>query len=71
MQRFKTVLVPELNMGQLALLLRAKYVREVVTLNKVQGRPFKAIEIAEKIDEVLASGQQRVNMNDGVRSKRA
>jgi len=69
MKRFKSVLVPELNMGQLALLLRAKYVRNVVSLNKVQGRPFKASEIAEKIDEALKMGKS-VNVNESVRSQR-
>ncbi|HZI93836.1 MAG TPA: 2-oxoacid:acceptor oxidoreductase subunit alpha [Patescibacteria group bacterium] len=53
LKRFDKVLVPELNTGQLALLLRAKYLKDVITYSKVQGRPFKAIEIAEKIDELL------------------
>ena len=43
--RFKTVLVPELNLGQLALLLRAKYRIETVSLSKVRGQPFTVSEI--------------------------
>lgn len=50
---FKTVLVPELNLGQLAKLLRAKYLIPAVSLNKVQGLPFKASEIESKIDELI------------------
>ena len=50
---FKTVLVPELNLGQLAKLLRAKYLVPAITLSKVQGLPFKATEIEKKIDELL------------------
>jgi 2-oxoglutarate ferredoxin oxidoreductase subunit alpha len=50
LKRFDKILVPEMNSGQLALLLRAKY---LVTQSKVQGRPFKASEIAAKIDEML------------------
>ncbi|HKY33427.1 MAG TPA: 2-oxoacid:acceptor oxidoreductase subunit alpha [Candidatus Polarisedimenticolia bacterium] len=53
LRRFRKVVVPELNSGQLALLLRAKYLVDVITHSKVQGRPFKAIEIAEKLDELL------------------
>ncbi len=54
LQRYDKILVPELNMGQLSLLLRGRYVRDVISLNKVQGRPFKISEIASKIDELLA-----------------
>lgn len=50
---FKTVLVPELNLGQLAKLLRAKYLVSAITLSKVQGLPFKASEIEKKIDELV------------------
>ncbi|MBI1805140.1 MAG: 2-oxoacid:acceptor oxidoreductase subunit alpha [Ignavibacteriae bacterium] len=50
---FKNILVPELNLGQLSKLIRAKYLVPAVTLNKVQGLPFKAVEIEDKIDEIL------------------
>jgi len=50
---FKTVLIPELNLGQLSKLLRAKYLVPTISLNKVQGLPFKASEIENKIDELL------------------
>src|SRR5258708_38582532 len=42
--RYKKVLVPELNMGQLLWVLRAKYLVDAVGLNKIQGRPFKQSE---------------------------
>ena len=50
---FKHVLVPEINLGQLIKVLRAKYLVPAVGLNKVQGLPFKSSEIEEKIDEIL------------------
>lgn len=50
---FRTVLVPEINMGQLIKILRAKYLVPAIGLNKIQGLPFRSIEIEEKIDEVL------------------
>ncbi len=53
LSRFRVVLVPELNLGQLAKLLRAKYLLPVETLNKVQGLPFRAIEIEQRIDDLL------------------
>ena len=53
LKRYKRVLVPELNMGQLAFLLQAHYVVEVEKLNKVQGRPFQIREIMEKIEALL------------------
>jgi 2-oxoglutarate ferredoxin oxidoreductase subunit alpha len=53
LQRYKTVLVPELNMGQLLWVLRAKYLVDAIGLNKIQGRPFKQAEIEQKIEEIL------------------
>ncbi|MBI4810112.1 MAG: 2-oxoacid:acceptor oxidoreductase subunit alpha, partial [Ignavibacteriales bacterium] len=53
LKNFKHILVPELNLGQLALLLQAEYLIPVIRLNKVQDLPFRAIEIETKIDEIL------------------
>jgi 2-oxoglutarate ferredoxin oxidoreductase subunit alpha len=53
MRRFKRVMVPELNAGQLALLLRAKYLIDAHSLCKVQGQPFKVAEIRACIDAML------------------
>ena len=51
--RYRQVLVPELNLGQLALLIQGRYPVRVISLNKVQGQPFQIREIAAKIDDVL------------------
>jgi 2-oxoglutarate ferredoxin oxidoreductase subunit alpha len=51
--KFKKVLIPELNMGQLRTLVRAKYLVDAVGLNKVQGRPFAVAEVMAKIKEVI------------------
>ena len=51
---YKHVLVPELNLGQLSKILRSQYLVPTIQLNKVQGLPFKASEIEEKIDELLS-----------------
>lgn len=54
LRRYRKILVPEMNMGQLLLLLRAKYLADAQGFNKIQGRPFKQAEIEAKIEEVLA-----------------
>jgi 2-oxoglutarate ferredoxin oxidoreductase subunit alpha len=51
--RFERILVPEMNSGQLALLLRAEYLREVISQSKVKGKPFFRYEIYDKIKEIL------------------
>ena len=51
--RYGKVLVPEMNMGQLVMLLRAKYLVDAQGYNKIQGKPFKQSEIERKIEEIL------------------
>lgn len=51
--KFQRILIPELNMGQLAMLIRAKYLVETVGLNKVQGKPMTLHEVYNKITEIL------------------
>lgn len=55
LSRFDKVLIPELNLGQLALLVRGKYLVDAATLNKVTGRPFLIREIEEKINAMVGS----------------
>ncbi len=50
---FQHVLVPELNMGQLSMVLRAKYLVDAKGLNKVQGLPFKVNEITSAVERLL------------------
>ena len=54
LRRYDKVLVPEINLGQLALLLRAKFLVDVISYNRVRGLPFHAAELAEAIEEVLS-----------------
>jgi 2-oxoglutarate ferredoxin oxidoreductase subunit alpha len=53
LHKYDKVLVPEINLGQLALLLRGKYLVDVISYNRVRGLPFRATELAEAIEEVL------------------
>ncbi len=50
---FKKILIPELNLGQLAFIIKAKFLISVYQLNKIQGLPFKSSEIENKIYELL------------------
>jgi len=51
--RFKTVLVPELNMGQLCMLLRAKFLVDAVSFPKVKGRPFQVTELVDRFRQAV------------------
>jgi 2-oxoglutarate/2-oxoacid ferredoxin oxidoreductase subunit alpha len=53
LRRFERVLVPEMNMGQLASVLRSKYLVDVVSYSKVQGQPFKRREVMQRVREML------------------
>jgi len=53
LKSYKKVLIPELNAGQLLLLIRGKYLVDAIGLNKIQGRPFLVGEIEAKIEEML------------------
>jgi 2-oxoglutarate/2-oxoacid ferredoxin oxidoreductase subunit alpha len=52
-KRYKKVLVPEMNMGQLLMILRAKFLVDAQGYNKIQGKPFKTSEIENKIEQML------------------
>jgi 2-oxoglutarate/2-oxoacid ferredoxin oxidoreductase subunit alpha len=53
LKRYDKVLVPEMNMGQLVMILRAKYLVDAQGYNKIQGKPFKQSELERKIEEIL------------------
>jgi len=50
---FETVIVPEMNLGQLCTMIRAKYLVDAVAFSKVKGRPFQIREIVQKVEEYL------------------
>jgi 2-oxoglutarate ferredoxin oxidoreductase subunit alpha len=53
LRAFTKVLVPEMNMGQLLMILRATYLVNAIGLNKIQGQPFKVSEITGRIERLL------------------
>ena len=52
-RRYEKVLIPELNTGQLRLLIRAQYLVDAQGYNKIQGKPFLVAELMQKIDQML------------------
>lgn len=53
LSRFEKVLVAELNLGQLAMLIRSKFMIPAISYTKVMGKPFKISELIDKIEETL------------------
>ena len=50
---FERVIVPEMNLGQLCTMIRAKYLIDAIPFSKVKGRPFQIREIIRKVEEYL------------------
>jgi 2-oxoglutarate ferredoxin oxidoreductase subunit alpha len=53
LQNFKTVLVPEMNLGQLTMILRHEYLVDAKCISKVQGQPFKIQEIKKGVEKYI------------------
>ena len=54
LRRYDKVLVPEINLGQLTLLLRARYLVDVISYNRVSGMPFQIAELTGVIEDVIS-----------------
>jgi 2-oxoglutarate/2-oxoacid ferredoxin oxidoreductase subunit alpha len=54
--RYDKVLIPEMNLGQLRMLVRSRFLVDAVGYNRVRGLPFKAEELAEAIAGLLDEG---------------
>jgi 2-oxoglutarate ferredoxin oxidoreductase subunit alpha len=53
LSKYRSVLVPELNFGQLRQVLRAAFLEDIVGLNKLNGKPFAVGEIVAKVQDIL------------------
>ena len=53
LKSYDEVLVPEMNLGQLLQLIRARYLVDAVGYNRVTGKPFKAGEICDAVEALL------------------
>lgn len=54
LRRYRRVLIPEVNLGQLSLLIRAAYLIDAVGYDRVRGKPFRIAEIVDEADRILA-----------------
>ena len=57
LRRYETVILPELNLGQMAKVLRAEFLVDIKTISKVQGVPFRASDIEAAIEEHLGGSR--------------
>ena len=55
LRSYDKVIVPEMNLGQLTMLLRAKYLVDITSVNQVRGMPFKSTELVTAITDALES----------------
>jgi len=53
LDRFENVLIPEMNMGQLAFLIQGRFARPMISYTKVQGKPFFRREVLARVKEIL------------------
>ncbi|MFC8037643.1 2-oxoglutarate ferredoxin oxidoreductase subunit alpha, partial [Streptomyces griseoincarnatus] len=53
LRRYDKVVIPEMNLGQLATLIRAKYLVDARSYNQVNGMPFKAEQLAAALKEAI------------------
>jgi 2-oxoglutarate ferredoxin oxidoreductase subunit alpha len=53
LRSFERVMIPELNLGQLNMMIRSMFLLDTIGLNKIQGKPFSVAEIVEKINVIL------------------
>ena len=51
---YRRVLIPEINLGQLSMLIRSKYLVDAQGYNKVRGKPFRISEIEAEARRLLA-----------------
>jgi 2-oxoglutarate ferredoxin oxidoreductase subunit alpha len=62
--RYETVLIPEMNLGQLAGLVRARYLVDAIAYNQVRGLPFRAEELAGVISDLISDMSGDVSNRD-------
>ena len=55
-RRYRTVLIPEMNSGQLSLLIRARFLVDAISFTKVQGIPIFADDLEQEVLRVLDHG---------------
>jgi 2-oxoglutarate/2-oxoacid ferredoxin oxidoreductase subunit alpha len=57
LRSYRRVLIPEINLGQLSLLVRGRFLIDAVGLNRVRGKPYRIAEIRQAAEELLGSNE--------------
>jgi 2-oxoglutarate ferredoxin oxidoreductase subunit alpha len=55
LKRYRTVLIPEINLGQLRMLIRSRFLIDAVGYNRVRGKPFRIAELEAEAERLLAT----------------
>ena len=56
LRRYDKVIIPEMNLGQLAHVIRGRYLVDAIPYNQVRGLPFTAAELESMLEDVVKSG---------------
>jgi 2-oxoglutarate ferredoxin oxidoreductase subunit alpha len=60
LRAFRRVLIPEVNLGQLSMLVRARYLIDAVGYNRARGKPFRIVEIEQEAERLLGELKESV-----------
>ena len=60
LRAFRRVLIPEVNLGQLSMLIRARYLIDAVGYNRARGKPFRIVEIEQEAERLLSELKESV-----------
>ena len=59
LRSYRKVLIPEVNLGQLLLLVRARFLIDAIGYDRVRGKPFRIAEIVAEAERILGVGRER------------
>ena len=53
LEQYDQVIIPEINMGQLSMLIRSRYLKDAIGINELKGRSFRTRELADRIRSIM------------------
>jgi 2-oxoglutarate ferredoxin oxidoreductase subunit alpha len=65
LKRYKKVVIPEMNMGQLLMLVRARYLVDAQGINKIKGKPFRVSELVTAFETAITSQAGITSQGEG------
>jgi 2-oxoglutarate/2-oxoacid ferredoxin oxidoreductase subunit alpha len=64
LESYRRVLIPEVNLGQLVMLVRARFLVDAVGYNRVRGKPFRIAEIHAEAERILGLTTEPARVSD-------